>query len=359
MYINKQISEKILTIGPDSRNHRGGIGAVIDIYSKNFEVFNFIPTYKVGPTLYKIYVFLKSLFNVLYILLRNKNIEIVHIHGSHGGSFYRKYICFVISKYLFNKKVLYHVHSSDYHLFYANSNRLIRSKIRKFINHADCLVCLSDWWKKFFEENFNPNKIATLANVIDYPIITEKHRDSEITRFLFLGIIDHRKGVYDLIEVIKNNMVFFENKIELIIGGNGETEKLQNLIKKYQIGHVVKFSGWIQKEQKIQYLQNTDIYILPSYNEGLPISILEAMSYGKPIISTYVGGIPEIVRNNENGFLISPGNLDQIEKSIKYFIEKPHDIEKFGSVSAKMVEKYFPDSVFLNLERIYLEILTG
>ena len=96
---------------------------------------------------------------------------------------------------------------------------------------------------------------------------------------------------------------------------------------------------------------------MPSYIEGLPISILEAMSYGKPIISTNVGAIHEIVKNNENGFLISPGNLEQIEKSIKHFIENPQDIEKFGKVSAKMAEKYLPDSVILQLESIYNEIL--
>ena len=355
MYIDKQISEKILTIGPDYHNHRGGIGAVIEIYSKYFDEFNFIPTYKAGSVLYKTYAFFIGLLKISYTLLQNRKIKIVHIHGASNSSFYRKFFFFIFSKFLFGRKVVYHVHGAEYHLFFAKSKT--KKLFRKFINRVDILICLSESWKQFFEENFNPNKIEILPNIVDYPAIRGGGRDIRKIRFLFLGYIDNRKGVFDLIEVINNNVDVFSNKIELIIGGNGEVVKLQNLIEKYQIGHIVKFVGWIQNETKIQYLQNTDIYILPSYNEGLPISILEAMSYGKPIISTDVGGIPEIVKNNENGFLISPGNLEQIEKSINHFIENPKDIEKFGAISAKMVEKNLPNNVFLQLENVYNEIL--
>ena len=357
MYIDKQISERILTIGPDYHNHRGGIGAVIDIYSKYFNEFNFIPTYKAGSMLYKTYVFLIGLLKISYTLLQNRKIKIVHIHGASNSSFYRKFIFFIFSKFLFGRTVVYHVHGGKFHLFYAKSKTMVKKAFRIFINNADVVVCLSEYWKLFFEENFNPKKIETLSNVIDYPMIIRGNNKKEKISLLFLGLIGNNKGIFDVIEVIKNNVDVFSNKIELIIGGNGEVVKLQNLIEKYQIGHIVKFVGWIQNEAKIQYMQNTDVYILPSYNEGLPISILEAMSYRKPVISTNVGGIPEIVKNNENGFLISPGNLEQIEKSIKYFIENPKEIEKFGAISAKMVEKYLPSSVILHLNNMYNEVL--
>lgn len=356
MKISKKTSEKILTIGPEYHNHRGGIGAVIDIYNKYFDGFNFIPTYKEGSALFKTYVFLIGLLKISYTLLRNRNIEIVHIHGSSRASFYRKFICFIISKYLFKKKVIYHIHDGTYHLFYAHSKTVTRKMIRMFVNHVDCLICLSESWKLFYEENFKAKSIVILPNIIDYPVIKERKKDTRKIHFLFLGLISNNKGIFDLIEVIKNNIDAFDNKIELIIGGNGEVDRLQKLIEEYRIGHIVKFVGWVQNEIKVQYLHNIDVYILPSYNEGLPISILEAMSYRKPIISTNVGGIPEIVKNNENGFLISPGNLGQIEKSIKYFIKNPHDIEKFGHISEKMVEKYLPESVILHLENVYYQI---
>jgi len=219
------------------------------------------------------------------------------------------------------------------------------------------IICLSEYWKQFFKDNFSPKKIEIVPNIIDYPIMMKKNNQWGKIIFLFLGLIGDRKGLFDVIEVIKNDIDVFDNKIELIIGGNGEVVKLQKIIEKYQIGNIVKFVGWVQHETKVQYLQDSDVYILPSYNEGLPVSILEAMSYGKPIISTNVGGIPEIVKNNENGFLINPGNFEQIESSIKHFIENPHDIEKFGNISLKIVEKHLPSSVVLHLEKIYYEML--
>ena len=358
MYIDKKISEKILTIGPDYRNHRGGIGAVIDIYCKYFDEFYFIPTYKEGTALYKCYLFFIAIPKIIYILSCNRKIMIVHIHGSSYGSFFRKFIFFVISKYIFRKKIIYHVHSGRFHLFFGKSNTIVKNMIRKFINNVDCLICLSESWKLFYEENFNPKRIEILPNIIDYPNIKEKMEDKEKIRFLFLGLISKNKGIFDIIEVIKNNIDLFENKIELIIGGNGETIKLQKHIERYKIGNIVKFVGWIKNEIKLKYLQNSDVYILPSYNEGLPISILEAISYEKPIISTTVGGIPEVVNNNENGFLISPGNLEQIEKSMKHFIENPQDIEKFGAASAKIAEKYLPNAVMQQLSTIYQSLIS-
>jgi len=357
MNINKQISEKILIIGPDYR-HRGGIEAVLANYRNYFEKFNFVPTHREGSALCKMYVFFIGLIRIMYTLLRNRKIKIVHIHSSKNGSFYRKFICFVISKYLFRKRVINHVHSGAYHLFYAKSKPAIKKMIRKFVNDADTLICLSESWKQFFDENFNPVKIEILPNMIDYPVHKEKKEDTKKIKFLFLGFINNNKGIFDVIEVIKNNVDFFSEHIELIIGGDGENDKLQNLIKNYQIGNIVKFVGWIQNKAKIQYLQNTDVFILTSYSEGLPVSILEAMSYRKPIISTPVGGIPEVVKNDENGFLITPGNWEQIEKSMKYFVDHPHDIEKFGHVSAKMAEKYLPDNVILHLNKIYSDILS-
>jgi len=358
MSIDKLISEKILTIGADCRNYRGGVGAVLNIYSKQFDTFNFITTYKDGSALYRAYVFFIGVLKLFYTLMRNRNIKIVHIHGSAYGSFYRKFLCFTISKYLFRKKVIYHVHDGRFPLFFLQSKTLIKKTIRKFINDVDCLICLSKSWGKFYEENFNPKRIKILPNIIDYPVIKQQNNHAKKISFLYLGHITHEKGIFDVIEVIKNNIESFDHKMELIIGGIGDVAKLLSLIEKYQMGNIVKFVGWVQNETKVQYLQNADIYILASYFEGMPISVLEAMSYGKPVIATNVGGVPEIVKNNENGLLINPGNFEQLEKSIKYFIDNPQDIEKFGNISKKMVEKYLPDSVILQLENLYKDILS-
>ena len=93
-----------------------------------------------------------------------------------------------------------------------------------------------------------------------------------------------------------------------------EEEIIKAFIQNNQISDIAVFEGWVTGDKKIEYLNWADIYILPSYNEGLPIAILEAMSYSHPIISTPVGGIPEVVKDHQNGILVEPGNLEQIKK---------------------------------------------
>jgi len=354
----KEISQHILTIGPDYRNHRGGIGAVIEIYSKYFEQFNFITSYIPGSKISIVINYIICLQKLFIKLLFNKYIKIIHIHGASNGSFYRKFVCFLICKYIFGKKIIYHVHGGGFELFYTKNKQVTKKLIRLFINNSNCVICLSNKWESFFKNNFKQRNIVIIPNIIDYPVKSNfKNTESDILTLLFLGLITNKKGIFDLLEVIKKNKDKYKAKIRLIIGGNGETESLIRIIKEEKLADIVEFVGWIANTEKTYWLQNADIYILPSYIEGLPISILEAMSYGKPIISTNVGGIPEVVFPGKNGILIEPGNLIEIESAIDYFIKHPEKIEDYGKESELIAKKHLPEQVMKELSVIYTSIL--
>lgn len=100
--------------------------------------------------------------------------------------------------------------------------------------------------------------------------------------------IGHNKGIYDLIGVIALHKKEFHGRQKLRVGGNGEVDKVKILIKEKKISDIVSYEGWVSGGRKVELLDVSDAYILPSYKEGLPISILEAMSYGLPMISTKV-----------------------------------------------------------------------
>lgn len=100
--------------------------------------------------------------------------------------------------------------------------------------------------------------------------------------------IGHNKGIYDLIGVIALHKKEFHGRQKLRAGGNGEVDKVKILIKEKKISDIVSYEGWVSGGRKVELLDVSDAYILPSYKEGLPISILEAMSYGLPMISTKV-----------------------------------------------------------------------
>ncbi|WP_266364905.1 glycosyltransferase family 4 protein [Tellurirhabdus rosea] len=358
--ITESLSKSILTVGVKYINHRGGIGAVIESYAIRFPFFNFVATYK--PQKYKInivFYFFYGLIVFFIKILRYKEIKIIHLHGAAYGSFYRLFIIWFISKKIFNKKTIYHSHGSEFKKFYLNSNALIKKLITLFINDVDYVICLSESWRSFFQINFNCKVIEVLENIIEPPRFNKKKTNDSVLILLFLGLIGPRKGIFDLIEAIKNNKDIFTGKIKLIIGGNGEIEKLLSYIHRYELEDIIEYRGWVSGDLKHELLSQSNIYILPSYNEGLPLSVLEAMSYRLPVISTPVGGISEIVHNGVNGFLVNPGDKLEIAKCISTFLNNPALIEKMGESSYDISKPYLPDNVIPKLSKIYTRVLSN
>ena len=100
----------------------------------------------------------------------------------------------------------------------------------------------------------------------------------------------------------------------------------------------MSFNGWLSKEETGALLNKTDVFILPSYAEGMPMAILEAMSYSIPVISTNVGGIPEVVLNNETGYIIKPGDLEELYKKTEELILNADKRVLFGENGRKIIE---------------------
>lgn len=357
--VDKKIANRVITVGSQYNNHRGGIGGVIDTYSKYFEEFNYLCSYGTTTNSVKITLnFIKALFTLVFILFTKRNIKIVHIHGAAKGSVFRKYIIFNISKRIFRKTVIFHSHASEMEKFYNAGGKLVKWICKDFFGNVDIIICLSRSWKQFFFENFNPKQIVILENIVEPAAHVETIKRSPLpVEFLFLGALGNRKGIFDLLDVLSNHKNEFEGKLKLVVGGNGEVEKFKNIVTKNQLQNLVDYKGWVSGELKTTLLANCDVYILPSYNEGLPLSILEAMTYGKPIISTNVGGISEILQSGENGCLIEAGNQAQIYNALKLFIETPHLIEEYGVKSTVKVKPYYADSVIPKLSGIYENLL--
>lgn len=350
-------SDCVLSIGPEFKNHRGGVGAVIEGYSKNMDPFHFYCTYKstnkYGAILYSLF----KLSCFPFYLLFNKQFKIVHIHGASKGSFYRKYFIFFCSKLIFRKKIIYHVHGGGFHNFYVKSNSLTKFLVSQFLNHADVTICLSKSWEKYFSTNFEPKRLVIVPNFIQKNCSLKSYKKEGKVIFLFLGKVVATKGIYDFIEVIKELLITYDNKFELWVGGNGEIQFLENLIKENKLEPYVKYLGWIKGDRKEEILKASDIYVLPSYKEGLPVSILEAMSYGMPIISTKVGGIPELVKDNVSGILIEPGDKKALKSAVEIFLTDKNQIKTMGKESYSIVNNNFTTEIALTkVNQIYEDL---
>ena len=349
--IGLYISKHILTIGCQWKKPKGGIAVVLNSYSRIYQKFNIIVNSNGKNSVANAVQLLYSLIATTLKLLLCKRIKIVHIHTASYNSFKRSALFISLAKF-FKRKVVIHIHGGGFKEYYEKNTSFVHKNLLK----CDTIIALTEYWKEFFE-GLGFENVIVVPNIVDSPIIQEKKYHDDKVHILYLGLITKAKGIYDLLDVINEHKVEFDGKITLHIGGNGETGKLQEIIAQKALSSIVKFEGWVGGKKKIELLNNADIFILPSYTEGLPISILEAMSYKLPVISTPVGGIPEVIEDGKNGILFTPGDKEALYQAIDKLHTDKIQRKSMGELSYSKVQSYFPDNVSEKLENIYKELL--
>lgn len=298
-------------------------------------------------------VLLVAIVKMFWTMLFNRKIKIVHIHTSSYIAFRRTSIFVRIASW-FNKVIILHVHSGAFKRYYYENKRYVKKVLRK----CDVIVALTEHWKDFFvNEAMCPN-VYVIPNVVPFHETTARSvAKGEKVRFLFLGMIEENKGIFELLNAIEHNRENWKEKCHFYIAGEGKTKTLGELIKDAHIDKLVSYEGWVKGERKEHFLSSCDVLVLPSYYEGLPMAILEAMSHGMSIIATKVGGIPEIVHDKLNGFLIRPGESKQIVKAINMVLQNPEQITNHAIYSSQFIETYYPDNVGDKLTNMYQSVL--
>jgi glycosyltransferase involved in cell wall biosynthesis len=348
--------KNVLYIGPDYKNHRGGIGAVLAVYSIYMRPFKFIRTNSYKGLVQELLLYVWAVLTLVYTLVTDKEIEIVHIHSSQKGSFLRKSILLLLCK-LWRKKTIIHIHSGNFDDFYEHA-WIFRKYIRFILRYTDAVVCVSTSWREYFLSNFKIKELTIINNLVEIEDISRmKHYQDGKVKFLFLGKICEAKGIFDLMKVFDDYRSDFKGRYSLVVAGNGEVQRFQKVISQRHLNDEVKYAGWVKDEVKTSLLYECDIYVLPSYKEGLPISVLEAMAHGKAVISTNVGGIPEIVRSGYNGWLFDPGDNLALSTIISYALDNPDRIIQFGRNSLLLSKDYLPKAVILSLNNLYARLL--
>jgi glycosyltransferase involved in cell wall biosynthesis len=355
MIISSAISQKILIIGQDL-NNKGGMSTVLNTYKETFEKFNHI---KSTTTLYnnklkKLFILFGAVTNCIKYCL-SSHIKIIHINTASYNDFFRNILFIMIGK-VFRKKIILHIHGGDFQEFYERHVKYVEIIIKQ----CDYIIIVSKFIIDLMKK-LNKNVII-LPNSIHKPLFEKKPfcKDSDKLRILFLGSIKDEKGIFDLLKMLEMKYESLKDKIELNIGGPGNVQcvrRLENIIDRAKLDNFVTYHGWLNKIEKNKLLSYSDILIQPSYFESFGITVIEAMSYGMPVIASNIGGLPELVENNVNGYLVSPGDLQQIYEAIKKFIENPSLLKKMGEVSYKKVEPYYLENVIKKLNDIYIKAL--
>lgn len=343
---------KVLVVATSSKT-RGGITSVINAYKPTFlwDKWNciWIETHIDKSILYKLYYMISSLIKYLCLLPFSK---IVHIHLSAPTSVKRKLLYLSLAK-LFNKKVIIHFHA------FSETSRVDTNYInlyRRVFKSADILIVLSKSWKESIvnDLNISPDKIEIVYNPCQNIDTTNKFHKAKY--ILYAGTLNKRKNYGNLIKAF----ALIANQItdwKLVFAGNGELDKAKSLVAEYGIEKQVIFKGWISGQEKEEAFLNASIFCLPSYAEGFPMAVLDAFSYGIPVITTPVGGLPDVAIDGENMLLFNPSNIEELSIKLLKLIEDETLQSKLSDESLFFANNKFSlKDITSQIDKIYIQL---
>ncbi len=343
----------ILMVGPSSRVN-GGMTTLMEhllAQSSDRLCMRHVATHEEGPLHYKIWFFLKSLGVLLVVI---PTVDVLHVHMSESGSSARKGIVAILA-FLFNKPVIIHTHGGDYQRFHNELPAWGKWLMGWILRHCHCVITLSNSWQKFFADAYglSTDRLPILPSpVIAYNAPTEPvHND--VVQILFLGrLVDH-KGVFDLLNAFSQLSPALRKQTRLVLAGDGEVNAAKAQATALGLDDTVDIPGWVSGETRTHLLSQSHLFVLPSYFEGLPMAILEAMGCGLPVISTPVGGIPEIITAGKNGLLVQPGDIAGLQQAIQHLVEDRSTRDHMGRQAYESVKPYAFDAYWAKLEAIY------
>lgn len=347
-----------------NRMVKGGIAAVVNGYrgsqlEKDYEI-TYVESYKDGSKFDKLLKGICGYFHFAYVLMFHKP-DLVHIHSSFGPSFYRK-MPFIYMASWRKIPIVNHIHGADFDEFYVNAPEEKKAKIKKIYSKCNILIALSGEWKERLSQIVSEDRIEIIENysVLHKDALEERMQRECNNTVLFLGELGKRKGCYDIPAVIAQVKKSIPDVKFILAGAGSEADEdaIKKLIAEKGVFDNVEFPGWVRGDTKDKLLREADVFFLPSYNEGMPMSVLDAMGYGLPVVSTNVGGIPKIVHDGENGYCCDPGNVNRFAKGITKILLDGRGRKSFGEASWKIVKEGYSLEAHLNrIEQAYEQVL--
>lgn len=342
---------RVLMVGP-ALSVRGGMSsvaiAIIDNLSDEFEV-EFLPTYVEGGRLRAGIAFLSAMRRIKRLARKS---DLVHIHFSKKGSTFRKAAVAKAVKEV-GTPLLLHSHSSSYG-FYDDLPEVGKRKVREFLGSADRFIALSESWRDHYAEKGAKN-ISVLPNPVVIPSdVADRSGRSTVTT-VFMGAMGDRKGAFDLAEAFIPVAKSRPNA-RLIMAGNGEVDRVRKILADGGVADQTEIYDWVGPDERDQLLRRADAFILPSYNEGLPMAMLEAIGYGLPPIVTPVGGIPEVIHDGQNGLLVTPGDKPAISAAILRLMDSDSERHNMGAAARETAEAYDIKKYMQQMELLYRDL---
>jgi len=292
---------------------------------------------------------IESNFDIIH--LHNSNIPVVHsssptvvtVHGTMQG-------------HVNNREAL-----DLQSLVVKAFSRMYVSIDRKVIESANKAIAVSDACARELQDYYGIKDVEVINNGVDTIFfIPTKEKEGKEPYILYIGRLSPEKGLLDLIKSAK--YVCQDNsEIKFVIIGRGPLERrLRKLTHNLNLNKNISFLGYVARDVLLKYYQNATIYVLPSYWEGLPTTLLEAMSCGIPTVATAVKGTSEVIANGKNGMLVPPKNPEKMAEAILSLLDNKYLREKIGESARDHVKKNYDWEIIASkIEQVYESVQKG
>lgn len=339
-----------LMVGPDAP---GGMRSVIERYVGDGFVaeqdIRIIWSYRPGRFWRRHGAFVRALAQFFWVLA-TRRVELVHLHAAAHGSFWRK-AAFANAARCFGVPVLLHLHGSTMREFYAGLRPWLKTRVAAELRRATRVLVLSESWRDFVASIEPRARIEIAPNHV--ALGDKSSGGASALNVLFLGRVGARKGVGDLIAAFAHAQQIAP-EARLIIAGDGDRRDARRRILAYSLSSCASLVGWIDGAEKEKLLRQADIFVLPSYREGMSVAVLEAMARGVAVITTRVGASPDMIADGLNGVLIEPGDVTALAAAIVRLGLDDDERRRMGCAARERVATYFAAATALpKLRAIY------
>lgn len=299
--------------GPDP-DAQGGVATVAKNYLEGelAEVcdIKYIETMVEGDKLKKLGVAVSSYIEFSRVI---HDVDVVHLHMSKGASYERKRLLALCAKRAGVPYVI-HLHTGEFDELFNASNDRKKEEVRSLFCSAASVIALSDYWRDFLAASVCPiEKTEVLYNAVAMPVApNEPCAQQDI---LFLGRLDANKSP-DVLLLAARGILEKYPDIKILFGGDGDCDYYAEIANQLGVKDRCEFLGWVPDEDKEALFARAAVYCLPSKAEGMPMALLEAMAHGIPVIATDVGGIPNVIEDGVNGFLMAVDDSESMAASL-------------------------------------------
>lgn len=311
--------------------------------------------------------FLSQVVRLLAVLSLRRP-RILHQAVTDRLAFFKE-ATFMLLARLCGVRVVAHLHGPVLDSEFRSSGRLKRGLMRAALRVPHLILALSEYWRQFLAEEVAAGlNVAVVPNAIDPAIAAAMEQWPERwpgapCSVLFLGWVGTRKGVLDALRAVPH-VLRQEPAVRFVFAGPAEAgpgqEVVQQACRAVAAAGQASFPGLVTRESKLALLSEASIFILPSYHEGLPVAILEAMAAGLAVVATPVGGIPELIEDGVNGFLVEPGDYRALADRIVLLVRDPALRVCMGEANvARVRSEYLPEVFGSRIAAAYEGLLSG